>query len=105
MAGNAHSNAINTENTTEMPPIMVPNIKSGFGAELSLTQNSKIEKYKNHEAINSGFFISKEASIAMNENPVHTIAANNRNIKDFVVFFMMNLTVEPRGHALARPFP
>ncbi len=72
---------------------MVPNIKSGFGAELSLIQNSKIEKYKTHEAINSGFFISKEASIAMKENPVHTIAVINLNIKAFVGCFMMHLTL------------
>jgi hypothetical protein len=76
-----------------MLPMIVPKIKSGFGAELFLTQNIIIKKYATHEAINSGFFVSKENSIAMNENPVHIMAAINRIIIDCIGCFMMRLTV------------
>ena len=62
----------------------VPKIKSGFGAELFLIQKNKITKYMTHDAINSGFLVSKETSIARNDIPVHIMAATNRRIIDLV---------------------
>ncbi len=62
----------------------VPKIKSGFGAELFITQKYKITKYATHDAINNGFWVLKEAPIAIQEKTVHIMAAINRLILDFI---------------------